>query len=65
MGALNPPARQGHRLPPAAALALHFRAVCYLGMNYPESQVFTRWLEYQDGYCRSLDVPSRDEVAAP
>ncbi len=47
----------------AQVLAAHFSAICYYAQNYPEEPAFTRWRKYTDGYCRSIDVPTRAEVA--
>ncbi len=48
----------------AAVLAAHFVAVCYYARNYIEEPAFDPWRKYNDGYCRSLDVPGRAAVAA-
>ena len=47
----------------ANTLAAHFVAVCYYAQNYPEEPAFTRWRKYTEGYCRSIDVPTRAAVA--
>jgi serine/threonine protein kinase len=47
----------------ARVLAAHFAAICYYAANYQEEPSFTRWRKYVEGYCRSLSVPSRAEVA--
>jgi len=47
----------------ARVFAAHFVAVCYYAANYPEEPAFTRWRKYTEGYCRSIDVPTRAEVA--
>ncbi|MED5371647.1 MAG: hypothetical protein VX899_11570 [Myxococcota bacterium] len=46
------------------ALAIHFLAVCYYATNYPDDPVFADWKGFtgREGYCRQIDVPTREKV---
>jgi hypothetical protein len=63
-------ARNGSMLAPETQhyvytiVAEHLLAVCYYALNYGDDPAFTAWVKYtrSGGYCRELDIPTRDEV---
>ena len=47
-------------------VAQHLLAVCYYGRNYPESPAFKPYRKFlgSDGYCDTMDIPTKEEVRA-
>lgn len=45
-------------------IAQHLLAVCYYGAYYADEPAFAPYAKYSVGYCRSIKVPTPDEVRA-